>query len=135
MRAREAQGRRTDVAQAVILSLRETLAWMAEHGSIVDPNASDFVVKTTSEGELELWHRGRRMPVLPQPLQEVLGAADVALEPGQMLLADRGFARRIIEESLVRYSLEEFRLREIKSALLRTLEGVPDLRHSDIGPD
>jgi hypothetical protein len=124
LRVREAQGCRTDVARAVVLSLRKTLSWMAEHGCVPNPDAFEFVVRVSPEGESELRHRGQTIPILPERLREDFAAAGVALEAGQVLLAERDLARRIVEESIVAYSLEEFRLRVAKAALLRTLSDV-----------
>ena len=124
LRVREAQGRRSDVPRAIVLSLRKTLSWIAEHGCVPNPDAFEFVVRVSPEGEWELRHRGQKTPVLPERLREDFAAAGVALEAGQILLADRDLARRIVEESVVAYSLEEFRLRVAKAALLRTLSEV-----------
>lgn len=134
LRVLEFERRRTDVARSVIRSLRKTLSWIAEHGSVLDPSASDFVIKVSPNEGPELWYRGRRIPICPQPLREALELTGLELEPGQVLLSDQELARRIVEESLVRYSLEEFRLREMKSALLRTLEEASDPRIRALGP-
>jgi hypothetical protein len=115
LRVREAEGRRTEGVRAVIRSLRETLS----RGGVID---SDFLLKRSAEGEIELWHRGRRTPICTRVLRDAFETAGVDLEPGQVLLAERELARRAIEESLVRYSLQEFRLREVKASLLRATQ-------------
>jgi hypothetical protein len=125
LRIQESERRRTDVVRAVVLSLRKTLSWMAEHGSTLDSTGSEFLIKAPYRNGIELWHRGAMLPIETQPLRHALKTAGVELEPGQALLADLELAREVIEESLVTCSLEEFRLRERKSALLRTLVDLP----------
>lgn len=125
LRIQESERRRTDVVRAVVLSLRKTLSWMAEHGSVLNPAGPEFLIKAPYRNEIELWHRDTMLPIETQPLRHALEAAGVALEPGQALLADPELARQVIEESLVTCSLKEFRLRETKSALLRTLVDLP----------
>ena len=125
LRAREAEGRHTDAVRAVVRSLRRTLARVAEHGSALNSSGSEFMIKVPYRNEIELWHRSTMLPIETQPLRHALEAAGVALEPGQALLADSELARPAIEESLVACSLKEFRLRETKSALLRTLVDLP----------
>jgi len=119
LRAREAAGQRPDAGRAVIQSLRNTLSRMAERGSGLDPDASDFWVKRSSEGEIELWRRGKKLPICARHLEGAFEAAGVVLEPGQMILADPELVRRSVEESLLGYALQELRLRETKSELLR----------------
>ena len=124
LRTREAEGRRTDEVRAVIRSLRKTLASIAEHGCVPDLESSEFSVKCPAPGIIELWHRGRKLPADVRAFREALESAGVQLQPGQVLLGDRQVARRLVEESLVALSLEEFRIREGKTVLLRALHGV-----------
>jgi hypothetical protein len=122
LRIREAEGSRSDVVRAVIRSLRNTLSWVAEHGNVFDPDHCDFVVKRAAGGEIELWNRARKVPICPQPLGEAFRTAGVEPEPGQIILAHPELVRWTVDESLVSYSLQELRLRQIKAALLRTTE-------------
>ena len=110
--------------RAVIRSLRRTLASIAELGSALDLSRSEFAVKCPTWEEMELWRRGRKLPVNVRAFRKALETAGVQLQPGQVLLADREWARRMIEESLVTLSLEELRLREGKAILLRALHDV-----------
>lgn len=124
LRTREAVGDRTEEIRAVIRSIRSTLTSIAERGEVQDLSRADFTVRCPEPGSLELWYRGRRLSADVRLLRETLGTAGVSLRPGQVLLADREWARRVIEESLVGLSLEELRLREGKAALLRALHDV-----------
>jgi len=125
LRRREAAGGDTRDVRAVIGCLRNTLAEIAEQGSVPEVTDDDYAVMCPARGELEVRHRGGKLPVDARIFLEDLGAAGVDLEPGQVLLADRDWARRKIEESLVGLTLEEVRIREAKGALLRALQGVP----------
>ncbi len=124
LRVREAERGRTDELRAVVRSLRKTLAAIAEHGCVPDLERSEFSVKCPGPGSMELWHRGRMLPADVRVFRDALESAGVQLQPGQVLLADRQFARRLVEKSLLALSLEEFRIREGKTALLRALHGV-----------
>jgi len=126
LRMKEAEGGRTEEIRAVVRSLRRTLASIAERGGLWDLSRADFTVRYTDLEGLELWYRGRKLPANVRLLRETLEAGGVCLEPGQVLLADREWAGRVIEESLVGLSLEEFRIRERKTALLRALLDVSD---------
>ena len=121
LRTREAQGGPTEKIRAVIRSLRRTLASIAERGGVWDLSRADFALKCTEPEKLELWYRGRKLPVDVRLLGQPLGTAGVCLEPGQVLLADREWVKQVLEESLVGLTLEEFRVRERKTALLRAL--------------
>ena len=121
LRRKEAEGGRTEDLGAVVRSLRRTLASIAERGDVQDLSRADFTVKCPQRESLELWYRGQKLPADVRLLRESLGAAGVSLRPGQVLLADREWARRVIEESLLELSLEEFRVRERKTSLLRSL--------------
>lgn len=125
LRVLEAEGRCTEEVRAVVRSLRRTLARMAEHGSWLDSAGSEFLIKAPRRNEIELWHGDTMLPIETQPLRHALESGGVVLEPGQALLADPELARQVIEESLVTCSLKEFRLRQTKSALLRTLVDLP----------
>lgn len=122
LRVREAAGQPTDGVRAVIRSVRTTLSRMAERGSVLSPDSSDFWVKHSSQGEMELWHRGKRMPVSTRHLESAFETAGLALQPGQRILADRELVRRCVSESLLDYALQEFRLREMKGELLRVTD-------------
>jgi len=122
LRAREAEGRPSDSVRAVVASLRNTLARMAERGVVFRPDPREFVVRRDHGGEMELWHRGKRLSISPEPLPEAFEAAAVEVEPGQVLLADRELVRRVAQESLLGYTLRELRLREAKADLFRALE-------------
>lgn len=124
LRTRQSEGGRIDQVRAVIRSLRKTLASIAEHGSVPELERSDFSVKCAAPGRIELWHRGRKLLADVRAIREALESAGVRLQPGQVLLADRELARRLVEESLVALSLEEFRIREGKTVFLRALHGV-----------
>lgn len=122
LRAREAEGRRAGEVRAVIRCLRHTLSRMAQCGSVPDPEPSDFWVQTSPEGEIEVWHRGKRLPLCDRQLEGAFEASGVVLEPGQRILVVRDLVRRSVEESLLNYALQEFRLREAKADLLRVTE-------------
>ncbi len=122
LRVREAEGRRTDAVRAVIQSLRNTLSRMAERGSALDPDSSDFWVNRSAEGEIELWHRGRKLPICARYLEGAFETAGVVLEPGPPILADRELVRLSVEESLLAYAVQELRLRETKAELLRVTD-------------
>lgn len=132
LRVREAERQPSDVVRAVIKSLRNTLARMAQLGTVFRPDPRDFVVRRDPGGEVELWHRGRRLSISPEPLREAFEAAAVEVEPGQVLLADRELVRRVAQESLLGYTLRELRLREAKADLFRALEdlGAGSVRQS-----
>ena len=131
LREKEAEGGRTEELRAVVRSLRRTLATIAERGAVWDLSRADFTVRSTDLESLELWYQGRKLPADVRLLRRTLGMAGICLEPGQVLLADPEWARRAIEETLVGLSLEEFRLRERKTALLRALH---DASHSSTRP-
>jgi hypothetical protein len=124
LRAKEAEGGRTEEIHAVIRSLRRTLASLAERGAVQDLSKAEFSVRCPDSENLELWYRGRKLPAEGRLLRKTLRAAGVRLLPGQVLLADREWARHAIEESLVGLTLEEFRVREGKATLLRALHDV-----------
>jgi len=134
LRTREGQEGRSEELRALVRSLRHTLASVAGRRSVLEPAESDYSVKCSAPEAMELWHRGRKLPVRPRAIREALGSAGVRLQPGQVLLADREWARRRIEESLVGLSLEEFRIREGKAALLRALNdaSAPSTRFSEL---
>jgi len=122
LRAREAAGQRSDAVRAVIQSLRNTLSRMAERGSALDPDASDFWMKRSPEGEIELWHRGKKLPVCARHLEGAFETAGVVLESGEPILVDRELVRRSVEDSLLGCALQELRLRETKAELLRVMD-------------
>jgi len=122
LRAKEALGGPTDAIRAVIRSLRRTLAIVAERGATPDPAGVEFAVVPTREGEPELRFRGRKLPVQGRLLRESLDAAGVRPQPAQVLLVDSELGRRCVEEALVMLSVEEFRIRQAKAALLRALQ-------------
>ena len=124
LRAKEAEGGRTEDIPSVIRSLRRTLASLAERGAVQDLSKAEFTVRCPELECLELWYRGRKLPAEGRLLRKALRAAGLRLQPGQVLLADREWARHAIEESLVGLTLEEFRVREGKAALLRALHDV-----------
>lgn len=121
LRTRESREGRSEELRALVRSLRHTLASIAGRRSVPEPGKSDYSVKCSAPEVLELWHRGRKLPVRAPAIREALGSAGVRLQPGQVLLADREWARHRIEESLVGLSLEEFQIREGKAVLLRAL--------------
>jgi hypothetical protein len=118
---REAGGGETREVRAVIGCLRNTLKLVAEQGNVPDLTGPDFSVACPAPGEIEVRHLGGKLPVDARCFLRDLGAAGVDLVPGQVLLVDRDWARRKIEESLVGLTREEVRIREAKSALLRAL--------------
>jgi hypothetical protein len=122
LRATEALGRRSDRIRAVIRSFRRTLGMIAERGATPDLAELEFAIVCTGEGDPELRSRGRKLPVQGGFLRDCLSGAGVRLQPAQMLLADPDLVRRCVEESLVRLSVEEFRVRQAKADLLQTLQ-------------
>jgi hypothetical protein len=125
LRSREAEGGRVEEMRVAIRTLRRTLASVAMHGSVKDLSRSEFSVKCPAPKEMELWHRGRKLPVNARVFRDPLEAAGVELQPGQVLLADREWAREMVEESLAALSLEELRIRDGKDVLMRTLQDNP----------
>ena len=92
---------------------------------MTDCGESDFVIRARGREGIELWRGGTKLPVESRALREALESGGVVLLSGQALLADPELAREVMEESLVQCSLEEFRLREKKSLLLRNLVDLP----------
>lgn len=117
----EALGGRTGEIRAVVRSLRSTIALMAERGSVLDRSDPEFRVKCLPHREPELWHGRQKLPVQSGLLRRTFEKAGVTLEPGQLLVADRDLATRLVEESLVAFSLQELRIREAKNTLLLSL--------------
>jgi hypothetical protein len=122
-----AEDRCSEQTGGVIRSLRNTLAWVAERGAVPDPSSPGYVVTVSQEEVVELWRRVRKLRTETRVLRNSFERAGVRLQPGQGILADRDLARLWVEESLVALSLEEFRLRQAKAELLRSLDesGIP----------
>jgi hypothetical protein len=122
LREREAAGQRSDAVRAVIRSVRKTLSRMAERGTVPDPDASDFWVQCSSDEEIELWHRGKRLPIRARYFESAFESAGVVLEPGEWILADPELVRGGVEDSLLACALQELRLREMKAELFRVAD-------------
>lgn len=135
LRTREAEGGGTDGIRPVIRSLRRTLTFIAERGGVQDFSGAEFAVRCPGPESLELWHRGRKVSADVPLLRQTLRTAGVRLQSGQVLLADREWVRQSIEESLLELSLEELRIRQEKTSLLRALHDVPGTTESATGRD
>lgn len=126
VRDREAQGQSTHRARAVLRSLENTMTRMAKSGGSLVFAETDFVIRAPGREEIELWRGRTKLPVDPRVLREALEDGGVQLVPGEAIFADPDLVRQVTEETLVQCSLEEFRLREKKSLLLRNLVDLPD---------
>lgn len=95
---------------------------MADLGSGLDRPSGDYTLRCLGAAELELWHRGRKLPVKGEMLRGAFDRAGIQLKPGQGLLLDRELARRVIEETVVLLTLDEVRIREAKNILCLSLQ-------------
>ena len=121
LRARETEGRRTEIVRAVVNSLRMTLGSIAQKGTVEDPSVALFVLKSKGPEELEFWHRGKKLRGPFLVLEEAIRESGIRLRPGQIVILHGDLAQRAIEASLIGLAQEELRLREAKRALLLAL--------------
>lgn len=114
----KAEGRVAASIDAIVRSLRLTLACVLAARDPREVGRDAFAASATAGGELVVRHRGRVLPVSGSYLAFLFEEAGMELAPGETILLDAALSKDLAEEALARIGLAEAQVGQEK-ALLR----------------
>ncbi len=114
----KANGQDSRTHEAVVQSLRQTLACFVQLRSLRDLGPAAFVLLVDAEGASQIRQAGQALPVRDSHVRYLFEEAGVALFPGQAIVLAPRIVRLVTEEALSEIGVEEARVRDQKRKLV-----------------
>jgi hypothetical protein len=116
--AQNHRGENTEGTRILLRSLRLSLRAFSSGVDLDDEAATSFILLVSVEGQVLLRRDSHLVELFGPYFESLLRNAGVVLVPGQALLVEPEFAKRVIEESLGEVAAEESRLERKRADLL-----------------
>jgi len=114
----KANGQDSRTMEAVVQSLRQTLACVVQFCSPRDLGPEAFVLLVDADGASQIRHAGQALPVGDPHVRHLFEDAGVGLLPGQAIVLAPRIVRLATEDALSEIGVEEARIRDQKKNLI-----------------
>lgn len=114
----KADGQDSRTMEAVVHSLRQTLACFAQLRGLRDLGPNAFVLLVDAEGSSQIRRAGQALPVVEAHVRQLFKESGVELLPGQAIVLAPRIVRLVTEDALAEIGVEEARVRDQKRKLV-----------------